>query len=44
MDGGKGLLVFAVIIVLCVVIGMFVFVAGGVDKKAAEMADKGASA
>ena len=43
MDGKGGLVVFGVIIVLCVVIGMFVFIASGADKKAAEYADKGAS-
>jgi uncharacterized membrane protein len=43
MDGGKGIFVFGLIVVLCVVVGMFVFIASGADKKAAEMADKGAS-
>lgn len=43
MDGGKGIFVFGLIVVLAVVIGMFVFIASGADKKAAEMADKGAS-
>lgn len=44
MDGKGGLVVTAIIIVLCVVIGLFVFVAAGLDAKAAEMGgQKGAS-